>query len=273
MNDAQLKAKLAELKSQNGERKILWKPQPGTQIIRIVPYIHNKDWPFVELFFHYNIAKKKTLISPMSFGRPDPIQEFAEQLQSTGNTDEWKQGKKLESTRRTYVPILVRGEEDQGVKFWGFGTQIYEQLLSKMDNPKWGDITHPTEGRDIEITFEKAKSAKDFPKTTVDVDPDRTPITTNRDVLEKMRNMPEVASLWQEPSYADLRAILEEYIKAGMQPVDIGGSNDSPDDDVESAAPAPQQPPTQSSFGQKAAATANVSADDTLAAFQSYFKK
>ena len=30
-------------------------------------------------------------MSPMSFGRPDPVQEFADKLKSTGDKDEWIQ--------------------------------------------------------------------------------------------------------------------------------------------------------------------------------------
>jgi hypothetical protein len=29
--------------------KRIWKPLPGAQQVRIVPYIHERDWPFLEL--------------------------------------------------------------------------------------------------------------------------------------------------------------------------------------------------------------------------------
>ena len=35
--------------------------------------------------------------------------------------------------------MVVRGEEKQGVKFWGFGKTVYQELLSIMD-PDYGDI-------------------------------------------------------------------------------------------------------------------------------------
>ena len=34
--------------------------------------------------------------------------------------------RKLESKMRTFAPIIVRGEETQGVKFWGFGKTVYQ---------------------------------------------------------------------------------------------------------------------------------------------------
>ena len=46
----------------------------GKTQVRIVPYKFNKDNPFIELYFHYNI-NNKTYLSPQSFGRTDPIVE------------------------------------------------------------------------------------------------------------------------------------------------------------------------------------------------------
>ena len=79
----------------------------------------NKENPFIELYFHYNI-NNKTYLSPISFGRPDPIVEFAEKLKRMGDKEDWKAAKKMEPKLRTFVPVLVRGEEGEGVRFWGF---------------------------------------------------------------------------------------------------------------------------------------------------------
>ena len=45
----------------------LWKPQPGKQQIRILPYVHNTSNPFIELYFHFGFGGKN-IISPSSFG-------------------------------------------------------------------------------------------------------------------------------------------------------------------------------------------------------------
>ena len=104
-----IKSKLTQLQSTTSTKENFWKPEPGTQVVRVVPYKHNKDNPFIELFFHYNLGNNKTYLSPMSFGRPDPVAEFADKLKSTGNKDEWIQGKRLEPKMRTFVPVVVRG--------------------------------------------------------------------------------------------------------------------------------------------------------------------
>ena len=124
-----IRNKLNQLQTQTTRQNNLWKPEPGKQQIRIVPYQHDKANPFQELYFHYDLGKKNFL-SPITHGRPDPVVEFAEKLKASGNSDEWKLGKKLEPKMRCYVPIIVRGKESEGVKFWGFGKTVYQELLA-----------------------------------------------------------------------------------------------------------------------------------------------
>ena len=59
---------------------------PAKHQVRIVPYKFNKDNPFIELTY-YNI-NNKTYLSPQSFGRPDPIVEFADKLKRMGDKDD-----------------------------------------------------------------------------------------------------------------------------------------------------------------------------------------
>ena len=93
-------------------------------------YKFNKDNPFIELYFHYDLGGKNYL-SPISFGRPDPIEEFIQKLKGTGSKDDYRLGKKVDSENENLcLPVVVRGEEGQGVKFWGFGKTVYQELLS-----------------------------------------------------------------------------------------------------------------------------------------------
>jgi len=66
-----IKSRLNKLQNTQRTTVELWKPAPGKHTIRLVPYKFNKENPFIELYFHYNI-NNKTYLSPMSFGRPDP---------------------------------------------------------------------------------------------------------------------------------------------------------------------------------------------------------
>ena len=147
-------------KLQNTQKKSdnLWKPTPGKHQVRIVPYKFEKDNPFIELYFHYNI-NNKTYLSPQSFGRPDPIVEFADRLKRMGDKEDWKAAKQMEPKLRTFVPILVRGQEGEGIKFWGFGKTVYQEILGYIADPDYGDITDPKSGRDITIEYQSAEEA------------------------------------------------------------------------------------------------------------------
>ena len=161
----------------------LWKPQPGKQQIRILPYVHNTSNPFIELYFHFGFGGKN-IISPSSFGEADPLLEFAEKLKATGNRDDYQLSRKLTPKMRTYVPVLVRGEESEGVKFWGFGKNVYQELLGFFADPDYGDLTDPVNGRDVTVEFKTAAElGKSYPETYIRVKPNTTPISAKRAVL------------------------------------------------------------------------------------------
>ena len=78
--DASIRNRLNSLQTKVTKTDNLWKPQPGKQQIRILPYVHNTSNPFIELYFHFGFGGKN-IISPSSFGGKDPLLEF-EKLRS-----------------------------------------------------------------------------------------------------------------------------------------------------------------------------------------------
>jgi hypothetical protein len=203
-----IRNRLNGLKNSSNRSSNIWKPEPGEHQIRIVPYTHNRENPFIELHFHYNLGKK-SMLSPSSFGRPDPVLEFAKKLQQAGDKESWVAGKKMEPKMRTYVPVIVRGQENEGVKFWGFGKQIYQELLSFIADPDYGDITDLHEGRDIVVTVKSAEEAgKSYAETTIRIKPKQTPATENDTVIEKIKNQPDIIELYPEPTYEELKSQL-----------------------------------------------------------------
>ena len=207
-----IKKRLNQLQTTNNRTSSLWKPQPGKTQIRIVPYAFNKDNPFIELFFHYNL-NNRSYLSPISFGRPDPIEEFAQKLKGSGSKEDYQLSKKLEAKMRTFAPVVVRGEEKQGVKFWGFGKTVYQELLSIIADPDYGDITDPVNGRDVVVEFISAEeSGASFPKTNIRVKPNQTPISEDPDVLEVVKTQQDIKEIYQELSYEDLTEVLNEWL-------------------------------------------------------------
>ena len=207
-----IKSRLNQL--QNTTTNSFWKPQPGKTQIRIVPYIHNKSNPFSELYFHYSLVKNKTVLSPLSFGRPDPVQEFADKLKASGNKDEWIQGKRIEPKMRTFAPVIVRGEESEGVKWWGFGKTVYQELLAIIADPDYGDISDVMTGRDIVVERQTAAEAgNQYGKTTIRVKPNQTALVEDATLSQNLiSNQPNIVELYNEPSFDELKGHLQNFL-------------------------------------------------------------
>ena len=249
-----IRKKLGDLQSQTTRTSNLWKPSPGTQQIRIVPYQHDKDNPFLELFFHYDLGKRNYL-SPVTHGETDPVVEFSEKLKSTGNSDDWKLSKKLEPKLRTYVPVLVRGAESEGVKLWGFGKQVYTELLGFITDPDYGDITDPSTGRDIVVDFTPSEGAGSFPKTTIRVKPNQTAATTDKAIADKIiSGQEDIFNIFKKVSYDDLKVALENWLDPNT---DGEAASDLPWEKKETATPA----------------ASTKSTDDISAAFDDLFNE
>jgi hypothetical protein len=261
---AKIKGRLEALKNTTNKTTSLWKPQ-GKQTIRIVPYAHNHENPFIELYFHYNM-NGKTYLSPSSFGRPDPIVEFANKLKKTGDKEDWKQGRTLEPKLRTYVPILVRGEEAQGVKFWGMGKQVYQEILAIIADPDYGDITDLKTGRDVTVEFKTAEeTGKSYPETAIRVKPNTSVAfdPSDRVVFDKVKNQKNVTELFPELTYEELAAVMDTWLNAGENNPD-GESAPAPTT-VDESAEEPVSKPVQSATTKaaiKAPATAKAIADE-----------
>ena len=250
---AAIKNKLNQLNKADDKKQNLWKPEAGKTRIRIVPYVHRKDNPFLELYFHYDIGKR-SMLSPITFGNADPIVEFADKLKKTGDKDEWLMGRKIEPKMRTYVPIIVRGKESEGVKFWGFGKTIYTELLSIISDADYGDITDLMNGRDIDVEFTPAEGGA-YPKTAIRVKPNTQAATEDKAIAEKIMNQPQITDLFPEPTYEELEAALSEWMNPENADSDVSS------DEEEASSPAPA----------KASQPATGKVDDVASAFNDLF--
>ena len=210
-----IKASLNSLNGSATQKANFWKPLPGKQEIRILPNKFCPENPFVNLKFHYGI-NGKTYLSPSTFGRPDPIEEFSNKLKKTGDKDDWKTSKKFEPKVRTYLPVLVRGQENEGPKWWGFGKKVYDALVAIVSVPDCGDVTDIVNGRDITVEHRTAaENGTDFPDTTVRVKVNVKPAVdpNNKDLMAKLDNQTNILELFPEHSYAELKEIMASWLK------------------------------------------------------------
>ena len=239
MDTELVKKRLAALKAQTSKSSLLWKPEPGDTTIRIVPLKENPDNPFIELYFHFEFGKKSYL-SLKTFNEKDPVVQLCEKLRRTGEKEQWKMARKLEPKLRTFVPIVVRGKENEGVKYWGFGKTVYEALMKLVTNPEWGDVSDPVSGHDITVTFQtKEEVGKDFPVTTIQALPKERPLTTNETLLEKLLNdQKSIFDAFPKPTFEELEEALEKY----MNPEEEEEAKDVTPEDADATPETPAKP-------------------------------
>jgi hypothetical protein len=219
LNIAALRQKLNQFTRQGERSDAIWKPTEGKAVVRIVPWKDNPENPFIELYFHY--LGNKTYLSPISNGNRDPIAEFADAIASGGNKDDYAQARQFRPKLRTFVPVVVRGEENLGVRFMSFGKTVYTELLSIIADPDYGDITDVRNGRDIVVEYiPQEKSDTSFAKTMVRPKPNQTPISESAETVQRfLREQPDIRALFKEPSYEELKVALERYLDPDAVPV------------------------------------------------------
>lgn len=214
-----IKAKLSALQTQNsrpsGEarKNVFWKPAVGKQTIRIVPSAYNKSNPFSELYFHYGIDKNP-IISPTNWGEKDPIVEFAKQLRTSKDKESWRLARKLDPKMRVFVPVIVRGEEADGVKLWGFGKEIYMELLSMVEDEDIGDYTDIVSGRDLNLTTVGADTTgTGFNKTTVRARTKESTLTDDDTLLQTiLKDQPDPLKVFSRMSFDDMKSVLQKWL-------------------------------------------------------------
>ena len=149
-----MKAKRDALESRGNHKSVFWKPEDGEQTIRLLPTSDGD--PFKQYWFHYNLGRNPGFLSPKkNFGESDPLDDFIRQLYKDGSDESIKMAKNLSARQRFFSPVLVRGEEGEGVRLWGYGKMAYKELLNLVLNPEYGDITDVNEGTDLTIHYGK----------------------------------------------------------------------------------------------------------------------
>ena len=221
MDLSKLKQKLDTLQSkpQGGQKTdyslIYWKPTIGKQQIRIVPSAYDASNPFAELKFYYGITNK-VMISPTNFGEKDPIALFAGKLrEGEYNKENYVLAKKLDAKNRIFVPVVVRGEEDKGVRLWQFGKLVYEELLALAVDDEIGDYTDIVGGRDLTVeTVGPEATGTPYNKSSVRVRLKTSPLSEDAALVEKWTSeQPNPkGDLFKRYSFDEMKVALEKWL-------------------------------------------------------------
>jgi len=208
--------------------KIFWRPSVGKQQIRIVPSAFNSKNPFKELKFYYGITNK-VMISPLNFGEKDPIHLFAQKLREEYNKENYILAKKLDAKNRVFAPVIVRGEEDKGVRLWQFGKQVYEELLALAVDDEIGDYTDIANGRDLTVeTVGPESTGTPYNKSSVRVRLKTSPLSEDSTTVETwLKEQPNPEELFKRYTFDEMKSALEKW----LAPEDAAEEGDIIDDE------------------------------------------
>lgn len=235
MNLDKIKEKLEKLekKTQNKPKvdydKVFWRPTLGEHRIRIVPSAFTPEDPFTELYFHYDIGKYP-MIALSNFGKQDPVEEFIKELKSSTDSDNWSLAGKLQPGKRTFAPVIVRGEEDQGVRIWGFSKTVYRDLLALANDEDVGDYTDPVTGFDLVVEVVKSEP---YNKTSVRIKPKQSPLSKNKKEVELwLSEQPNPKEIYTEYDYDFIKRQLLQYLELPSEEEESIEESEAPEDKV-----------------------------------------
>jgi len=194
--------------------KVYWKPkEEGKYQIRIVPSKLNPQNPFQEVFVHYGFSKFP-IYALTNWGEKDPIVEFASQLRKTNEKDNWVLAKKLDPKMRVFAPVIVRGEEEKGVRLWEFGKEIYMQLLGIAEDEDYGDYTDIHEGRDFTVDVVKGDiGGRQGLKSSIRIKPKTTPLSADASLIKSFLNeQPVLLEIQRKMDFEAIKEVLQNWL-------------------------------------------------------------
>ena len=218
INLDKMREKLATVQGNSRAKSGFWRPEDGEQTIRIVP-TEDGD-PFKEVYFHYNVTKGGVVCPKRNYGDNCAICNYASHLWREGsdkNDDTLKrEAKNMFARQRFFSPVVVRGEESEGPRWWGYGKMAYESLLSLVLNPDYGDITDPEEGTDIVLSYGKPAGAS-FPQTKLQPRRRTSPMMeSSESISEVMNSIQDVEGLFERKTSDEVQQILDQFMSQNV---------------------------------------------------------
>lgn len=223
-----MKAKLQALQNKggSGNKTQFWSPKEGQQYsLRIVPTADGD--PFKEYWFHYELGTQGGFLCPKkNFGDQCAACDFASKLYREKDEESAKMAKKFLPRQRFFSPVVVRGEEKEGVKIWGYGKNAYQDLINLVLNPDYGDITDPEAGTDLAVSSAKAPG-QSFPMTKITPARKTSKLCQGTDVecKELLETVPNFETLHTRKTSEEVGTILDAYLAGADNDADAESSS------------------------------------------------
>lgn len=241
---ARLKSNLAKLRGEtpkNEKRKsVFWRPAIGEHKVYLLPWSKDDDYPFKEKWFYFALGKgkdpktgffRKPPLTLKQYGEPDPVQEMIDRCWNSEDNADKELAKKLFSNQTAYLPVIVQGEEELGVRLWPFSSKtVYERMTHLFSEEKYGDLNDPANERWINITVveEPTKKPPMNKKTNPpDVEFENEPLSEDPEQIKKwLADIPDLdeALRWNKKTADELKELLQVW--ADSTPEEEGSDGD-----------------------------------------------
>lgn len=212
----------------NGKQDIA-KLEEGEHQIRIAPYKEDMEMPFQEIWQHFRIGGKTFLCPQKMKGEPDPICEFAntcwQEFTRTNDESYKEMFKTMAPTLRVYLPILIRGEEDKGLRWWSISPRTtYKEILNHVRSGlrQNVDITDTSEGLDLMVTVEPGFNGWLMP-TTITTALKPTPLAPKKEVDDLIQTTTLINDLFSYTPVEEMKTALERHINPNANDSDSSG--------------------------------------------------
>lgn len=191
----------------------LWKPQPGTYKVRLLPWPDVTDGlPFKERWFYYFV--KPAILTPHQFGKPDPINSLLKKLWSSGKPEDREMAKKMNAKVRAFAPVIVRDTDNATPLIWGFSKTVHTKLLSYFEDGDVGDITDPNEGYDINVVITKG-AAQEYGTTTVEAARKQSKLSNDPAQAKKwLESIPSLDEIFTLKTPQEIETALNNWLNA-----------------------------------------------------------
>lgn len=240
-SDEQAAAEKEEYDKTSGSADF-WKVPQGSSTVRFLPPRPGKPTIYRYIWEHYfDVAggapggsKRQRMVCPLQQAKADkldprrcPCCAYAEKLRGTGNQEDYELAKDYVAQRKVFANILVRDQEDRGIRIWAFGKKVYEQLDAiRRDSRAGGNFAHPVTGFDIVV--KRTGSTMNDTNYTCLPSRETSPLHDDATIMEALlESMPDLDRHARIMTEAEVRKLWHQAFPSA-EPIDAGPRQAAP---------------------------------------------
>jgi len=219
LNLENVKKKL-EQESAEKQGNVIWKITEGVHYVRIVPVpdLIKNDNIDVKYHQHYNVGKSLPFTcNRKQYDEECAVCEYVSNLYKSGIEEDRKLASRMRVKERFFVPVLVRGQESEGIKWWGIAPTTHIDLYkiisetNKRGEIKYGDITDPETGWDLKIDYGK-EAQKQYCTTKITPEEQCSILEDMSKLAELIKSIPKLESILVKKTSSEVEMILNKYV-------------------------------------------------------------